>query len=135
MPANLDIPPVTAFTVEAAYKRAITMRCHHASYENRPYCELWRARGVRLARVRDDRLLKWLGLAADRLYELQAPQVSRFKQEGFDQHAELSGEFTEFASFKQALLLVDERKERDGVQAGIFGWVYGAAAEAVYGRM
>lgn len=133
MSAFVELPDsVSDARVEWTHKRAMTMQAEHVRRAGRRYTEAWRQRGVRLARERDPKLLKFLELAAERLYKLQAPQVSRFRQEGYDEHARRSGEFTEFSTWKNGMLLADQGK---GCDPEVFGWLYGAAAEAVHGTL
>lgn len=120
--------------VEHVYQRA--QSAQKAMRRRRtPYMEAYRQRGVRLAAERDPKLLKFLELAAERLWKLQEPQRSRFRQEGHDGYAHESGEFTEFSTFKQAMLLMDQLHREQDCRHEVFGWLYGAVAEAVYGAM
>lgn len=135
MAAFVELPDfVSDARVEWTHKRAAHMQAAHSGGAGRRYSEAWRQRGVRLARARDAKVLKFLELSAERLWKLQAPQVSRFRQEGFEAHAQQSGEFTEFSSWKNALLLADTAPG-DGCDPEVFGWIYGAVAEAVHGTL
>lgn len=133
MAAYVELPDqVTDARVEYTHKRAMAMQDQHLVGAGRRYTEAWRQRGVRLARERDPKMMKFLDLSAERLFRLQAPQLSRFRQEGFDHHARVSNEFTEFSQWKQAMLLADEKRS---CNPEVFGWLYGAAAEAVHGTL
>lgn len=127
-------PFVTDKLVEHVYIRAQRAQAAHRTRAT-TFLTAFRERGMRLARARDPRLLKFLDLASERMWKLQEPQRSRFRQEGFDGHARLTGDFTEFSTFKQALLLADQLHKEGDCSHEVFGWLYAAAAEAVYGPM
>lgn len=134
--AGVELPDtVTDGLVEWAYKRSKVMRDAHARHAGRRYSEAWRQRGISLARDRDSKVMKFLGLAAERLWQLQLPQLSRFAQEGLAGHRAEGGEFTEFSTFKQALLLADELYREADCDHEVFGWLYGAVAECVHGPL
>ena len=147
MPTYIELPDfVTPATVELAYKRSWQMQATHKQSPS-GYSRAWRHRGVRAAVVRDGKLLKWLALAAELLRSENDAQQDRFAANDQDPHRRAAQhnvdlaatDFTEFATFREALLLADEYlrdHNNDGdCDPEVFGWIYGAAAEQVFGSL
>ena len=135
MAAHVELPDfVDLSLVEFAYRRSVTMQDSQLRLKTQ-YAAEWGARGVRLARRRDARLLKFLDQACEHVWKWAQWQKSRFKQEGFDNHQQVSGEFTEESTWRQAYQLADQGERDAGAQLEIFQWIYGACAEAVYGPL
>lgn len=125
---------VTPALVEHCHRRAIQMQAASQRPATRRYALAWYDRGVKAARRRDPKLLKFLDLASERIFELMQPQLSRFSQQGHESfHKVHGGEFTEFSQWKHALLTADEKPE--DTMPEVFGWFYGAVSEAIFGTL
>lgn len=129
--ARIELPEfVTERTVERAYVRAKTMQQQFIARRGRDYCEAWAARGVRAAKARDGKLLRFLEYAVEVLKKLSDEQQSRLTQAGF-----VRQDYTEFSTWKGAYSKADELGRDESCDPGVFRWVYGAAAEAVFGNL
>lgn len=129
--ARIELPDfVTERTVERAYVRAKEMQDRHMQRQGRAYTEAWAARGVRAARARDGKLLRFLEYSVEVLAKLNDGQQSRLEQAGFRRQ-----DFTEFSIWKGAYQKADELARDESCDPGVFRWVYGAAAEAVFGNL
>lgn len=111
--------------IERTYRRSRELReqsVRHGSTRAREMC----LKGVRMARDRNPRMLLFLEKGADWLSHRNDEQRSRFAQEGF-----APNDYTEFATWKEAYLRASEPRGREDTQLEVFGWVYGAVAEAL----
>lgn len=125
---------VTMAHVERVYRRSHAMRLRR----NRGvtgYVTSWKQRGVRAAVSRDVDFMQWLSEAAETMRAANDKQRSRLKanERGIEYKEQ---DYTEFATFREALLLADEKlKEHGDCDPAVFGWIYGAVAEAVFGPL
>lgn len=113
--------------VERAHGRARELQrasMINGSYRARELC----MKGMRMAADRNPRMLKFMEYAADYLHKRNDEQVIRFKQEGLDP---AKAEFAEFAVWREAYLRAAEPQGREDVSLRVYGWYYGAVAEAL----
>lgn len=94
------------------------------------YAQKYLARGIESARKRDAKVLKILEGGSELLLNESQVQSDRFEAEGF-----AKCEYTESSSFRAALLLADEVSRQDTASLSIFGWLYAAVCELVYGTI
>lgn len=129
--ARIELPDfVTERTVERAYVRAKQVQDQFMQRRGRVYCEAWAARGVRAAKARDGKLLRFLEYSCEVLQRLSDTQQSRLTQAGF-----VRQDYTELSTWKGAYKKADELGRDESCDPGVFRWIYGAAAEAVFGNL
>jgi hypothetical protein len=87
-------------------------------------------RGLRLADGRNDKLLKFLERAAERLRQLNDAQQDRLEEGGFART-----DYTEFATWRAAYRVADEGRARTDAQVEMFRWIYAACADALFGQL
>ena len=127
----IELPDfVTERTVERAYARARDMQALYQKGRNRDFYSAWANRGVRAARARNPKLLRFLEYSVEVLHKLNEVNQSRLEQEGF-----AKSDFTEFSTWKAAYYKADELARDESCDPGVFRWIYGASAEAVFGSI
>ncbi|MSQ55773.1 MAG: hypothetical protein EXR31_10445 [Betaproteobacteria bacterium] len=129
--ARLELPDfVTERSVERAYVRAKQMQDDYMASRGRRYADAWASRGVRAAKARDGKLLRFLEFSVEVLARLNDTQQSRLEQAGLHRQ-----DYTEFSLWKAAMSKADELGRDESCDPGVFRWIYGAAAEAVFGNL
>lgn len=129
--ARIELPDfVNERTVERAYARAKQMQDSYMAGRGKAYAASWAERGVRAAKARDGKLLRFMEYAVEVLHKLNDGQQSRLTQSGFARQ-----DYTEFSTWKGAMSKADELGRDASCDPAVFRWVYGAAAEAVYGTL
>lgn len=111
-----------ARTVERIYARAIALQNRSGSRES----FLLKQRGMNMARARYAPMLRVLEQGAEVLRRMNDEQASRFAQKGIEK-----SDFTEYATWREALLKITDWSREEEYKYGVFAWIYAAVGEYV----
>lgn len=135
---------VTKEGVEGVYARMIQYKEAWGRPESSmPFFGQWSAGRYRrtLDRARNAILhrqplvMLYLEKGADVLQKMNDEQKSRFKQEGHEEYARRSNEFSEFQVWRSAYLCADKGAESIYREMDLYKWVYMAIVDSVLGPL